>query len=473
MKSLILNIDNNSATNLYEQIYSLLKKDIVSGTLGKGSKLPSLRKLAKDNGLSVTTIEAAYNQLLDEGYIESRPKSGYYVRENIAENILNSRKMTEGSIEDYLDDGRGRNARFQQRDKQVVYDEESFDFTKWKRCMNRVFNDYSKLLRTQADVMGEPALRYELAKYLFQSRGVRCNPKQLVIGAGTQQLMLQLTRILKEMGVQNALTEKPGYGPVRKVFRDEGFPLTEIPVNEDGILIEQLPSNLRSIVYVSPSNQFPSGSVMPVARRYELIKWATENSSYILEDDYDSELRYIGKPIPAMQGLDTEGRVVYMGSFSSTLFASIRISYLVLPEELAEVFEQIKDGYSQTCSKAEQLCLALYMEEGHYYSHIKKLRRMYASKLDSTLSIFNKNGDGIIEAVNSHSGLAVMLKIRSELSAGEICSIAEMLGLTMNPVDDLCTDEEKIVYFYFYMVPDGLLKLVVKQFIQKLKPRQR
>lgn len=473
LKSLILNLDSNSNLRLYEQIYEALKKDIVSGNLRKGSKLPSLRKLAKENGISITTIEAAYSQLLVEGYIESRPKSGYYVRENIGTLAGENLNNTEEGIEAYLGEEISTTARMVHNEKKVVYDEQSFDFGKWKKCMNKVFNDHSKLLRTHADVQGEPALRYEIAKYLYQSRGVKCSPDQIVIGAGTQQLMIQLTRIMKTVGVQNALTETPGYGPVRSIFKDEGFPVTEVPVSDDGIVVEQLPDKLRSIVYVSPSNQFPSGAVMPAARRYELINWAVNNGCYILEDDYDSELRYFGKPIPAMQGLDNAGCVIYMGSFSSTLFASIKISYLVLPEELMSVFESTKHLYSQTCSKAEQLCLSLYMEEGYYYAHIKKLRRIYASKLNVTMNLFEKCGADIVTAVDSRSGLAVMLRIRSEYSASEICAIAEQLGLSMKPVDDLCTEEEKVVYFYFYMVPETLLKMIVKMFIQKLKPRQR
>lgn len=473
MKSILLNLDSSSDKNLYEQVYEALKNDIVSGKLGKGTKLPSLRKLSADNGISITTIDTAYSQLLVEGYIESRPKSGYYVRESIEEISGGSPDSESEGIEAYLGEETSRSARMASSDGKVVYDEKSFDFTRWKRCMNKVFNDHSRLLRTPADVKGEPALRYELAKHLYQSRGVKCTPEQIIIGAGTQQLMIQLTRILKAIGVENALTEKPGYGPVRNIFKDEGFPLTEIPVNQSGIILEKLPSNIRSVVYVCPSNQFPSGAVMPAARRYELIKWAKANDSYVLEDDYDSELRYFGKPIPAMQGMDSDGRVIYLGAFSSTLFASIKISYMVLPEELMKVFEERKSLYAQTCSKAEQLCLSLYMEDGSYYAHIRKLRRLYSSKLDITMELFRKHGEGIIEAVNSQSGLAVMLKIRSQLPAAELCRIAEQLGLTMKAVDDLCTDEEKVVYFYFYMVPESLLKIIVKMFIQKVAPRKR
>ena len=471
MKSLILNLDNSSNENLYIQIYELIKGEILSGALPKGTKLPSLRKLAQENDISVTTVETAYTQLLVEGYIESRPKSGYFVSDGISESaadILQS-KGEEMSLESLLPPDASQAKKVAGANPQMVYDEKSFEFDKWKKCMNRVFNEYSHILQTEADVKGEPALRYEIAKYLYQSRGVKCSPEQVLIGAGSQQLTLQLTRILREIGVDNAATETPGYGPVREVFKDEGFPVTEVPMMDNGIALEQLPTNLRTIVYVNPSNQFPSGAVMPVARRYELIKWANDNNSYILEDDYDSELRYFGKPIPAMQGLDTHGRVVYLGSFSSTLFASIKISYMVLSPELMEIFEKMQGKYSQTCSKTEQICLALYMEAGYYYRHIKKLRRMYAAKLEETIKIVQENGAGLLEAEDSHSGVALKLKLKTRHSAETICQIAKNVGLTMHPISDLCTDNEQQVLFYFYKVPEKLLKLLLKMFVQNIK----
>ena len=471
LKSLILNLDNSSGENLYVQIYELLKGEILSGALPKGTKLPSLRKLASENEISVTTVETAYTQLLVEGYIESRPKSGYFVSDGIAESAAEIIDDADGptGLEDLLPPDTSQARKVAGGEKPMVYDEESFEFSKWKKCMNRVFNEYSHLLQTEADVKGEPALRYEIAKYLYQSRGVKCSPEQILIGAGTQQLTLQLTRILKELGVNNAATETPGYGPVRDVFKDEGFPVTEVPILESGISLEKLPTNLRTIVYVNPSNQFPSGAVMPVGRRYELIKWANDNNSFILEDDYDSELRYFGKPIPAMQGLDNSGRVIYLGSFSSTLFASIKISYIVLPKELMEIFEGMQGRYSQTCSKAEQICLAFYMEAGYYYRHIKKLRRMYAGKLETTISIIEQNGADKISAEDSKSGIAIKLKIETSMSPEQICQLAKDIGLTMHPVSDLCTDNEQVVLFYFYKVPEALLKLLLKMFVQKIR----
>lgn len=468
MKDMILNLNSTSDEMLYIQIYNLIRTDIMNGTLPEGTKLPSLRKLAEKNEISVTTVESAYEQLLVEGYIESRPKSGYFVANiaglsdfstGIAQEATQPQAvaLTEANVR--------KNIAAQERP--AIYDAETFDWSKWKKCMNKVFNECSHLLQTDPDVKGEPALRQEIAKYLYQSRGVKCSPEQIVIGAGTQQLTMMLARILKELGVKKAATETPGYGPIRNILRSEGMPATEIPIRDNGIAIEKLPRGKKTLVYVNPSNQFPTGSVMPVGRRYELIRWAEENDSYILEDDYDAEFRYRGKPIPAMQGLDSNGRVIYFGSFSSTLYAAIKISYMVLPENLSKIFEENSNIYSQTCSKAEQLCLAFYMETGFFYRHIKKLRHLYATKLATSMDLLAGHEE-LLEAVDSKSGIAIMLRIHSNNSASAICQTAYNLGLTMYPVNDLCTDDVQVVYFYFYRVPNGLLKLLIKQFITKI-----
>ena len=291
MKDIVLNLDDSLEINLYVQIYNQFKERILSGEISPGTKIPSLRRFAKDNAISVTTVETAYNQLLVEGYIESRPKSGYYVSDHIAEVVSDLKtEFKEESLESILPMDDSKNV----RDKSLIYDEESFEFSKWKKCMNKVFNEHSNMLQTQGDVQGEQALRYEIAKYLYARRGVKCSSNQIVIGAGSQQLAVQLIRILRELNVAHAATEMPGYGPVREIFRDEGLNISRIPIDEEGIMVEKLPTNMKSLVYVNPSNQFPTGVVMPVARRYELIKWAVDNDSYILEDDYDSERRYFG-----------------------------------------------------------------------------------------------------------------------------------------------------------------------------------
>ena len=469
MRSIIFDFADNNEQNLYIQIFDYIKGKILSGEFELGTKLPSLRQLAKENGISVTTVETAYNQLLVEGYIESRPKSGYYVSDDISGAVGNGSTGGELTLDELLPPESTKTV----KERSLIYDEESFEFSKWKKCMSKVFNEYAYALQSEADVQGEAALRYEIAKYLYAGRGVKCSPDQVVIGAGSQQLATHLIRILRELGISNAAMESPGYGPVREIFKDEGVSLSNIPVQDNGIVIERLPVNMRSLVYVNPSNQFPSGAVMPIGRRYELIKWAEDNDSYILEDDYDSELRYFGKPIPALQGLDRSGRVVYLGSFSSTLFASIKISYMVLPKELMEIFDRIKSKYSQTCSKAEQICLALYMDNDYYYRHIKKCRKRNSEKLHTTMEMFREYGEGLIEALDSKSGLAVMLRIKAPVPVEQLCKVGKDVGLMMNPVTDLCTEDEQVLYFYFYRVSEPLLRLLIKMFVGNIKKGMR
>ena len=272
-------------------------------------------------------------------------------------------------------------------------DPASFDFAKWQKCMTEVLNETPDLLLTEGDRQGEPELRAEIARYLYQSRGVVCTQEQVIISAGTQQLINHLARILKLMDIEHICTEDPGYKPVRNIFRDWGFSISDIPVRENGIAIEKLPTNIRTAAYVCPQNQFPTGAVMPVDHRHLLLDWAEENDSLVIEDDYNSELSYLETPNPALQGLDGGRRVVYMGTFSPTLFPAVRISYMVLPRPMTELFDSIKRKYDQTCSKTEQLTLARFMREGWYQANLENVRKLYADKVSAALESIDTYGD--------------------------------------------------------------------------------
>ena len=241
--------------------------------------------------------------------------------------------------------------------------------------------------------------------------------------------------------------EEPGYIPVRNIFKDNGFVITPVPVKADGICIEKLPDNIRSVAYVSPSNQFPTGAVMPIGRRRELLEWAYKNDSIIIEDDYDSELRYFGRPVPAMQGIDGGRCVVYLGSFSSTLFPSIKISYMILPDKMADIFQKIKSNYTQTCSKSEQLTLSLFMENGMYQTNIKKLRSLYSHKLQKTLTAISACGSDSVRAVNTSSGINIILETDSASAAEALCAKAAEMGL------DVQLSGENTLIFYYSRIP--------------------
>ena len=566
MRPIYINQDDSSARFLYLQLYDQIKLRVLSGEMKAGEKLPSLRTLAKELGISITTASLAYDQLLVEGYIVSRPKSGYFVAAispsvaagtsagglglppfaaGASAGALGLPPFAAGASAGALGlppfaagasaggpgnsasipSGAGRSASALQEaasDKSSVAlapssnndagikrqpavnsaifanhakptnptnstnfnmhslggiggfsfpssayisDPSCFDFVKWKKCSARVFNEYSDLLLFESDPQGEAALRYEISKYLYSSRGVTADPDNIVIGAGTQQTTSHLSRILLKTGVRLVCLEAPGYLPVQSMFRDAGFSISHIPVRRDGIEIAKLPANIRSAVYVNPSNQFPTGAVMPAGRRYELLDWAAANGSVIIEDDYDSELRYFGKPVPALQGLDKLGCVVYLGSFSSTLFPAIKISYMVLPENMAQIFRSIKREYTQTCSKAEQLTLALFMEDGYYYTGIRKVRSLYAQKLQTALAAFSAHGGGVATPIDTHSGINLTVKVRSQKKAEQLCEEAKSLGLQMVPLSEITDQETSALIFYYSRLPLAQIEPLIRQLL--------
>ena len=483
MRPIYIDQDNSGERFLYLQLYDEIKRRILSGELKAGEKLPSLRTSAKELGISITTASLAYDQLLVEGYIISRPKSGYFIANisHIALQKANAESLNAGSKSQKADPEsfpEGFNESLNcdrsavlQSASPYISDPSCFDFVKWKKCSARVFNEYSDLLLFESDPQGEAALRYEISKYLYSSRGVTADPDNIVIGAGTQQTTSHLSRILLKTGVRLVCLEAPGYLPVQSMFRDAGFSISHIPVRRDGIEIAKLPANIRSAVYVNPSNQFPTGAVMPAGRRYELLDWAAANGSVIIEDDYDSELRYFGKPVPALQGLDKLGCVVYLGSFSSTLFPAVKISYMVLPENMAEIFRIIKRDYTQTCSKAEQLTLALFMEDGYYYTGIRKVRSLYSQKLQTALAAFSAHGGGVATPIDTHSGINLTVKVRSQKKAEQLCEEAKSLGLQMVPLSEITDQETSALIFYYSRLPLEQIEPLIRQLLNLWRTR--
>lgn len=369
-------------------------------------------------------------------------------------------------------------------------DPASFDFAKWKKCMTEVLNETPKLLLSEADRQGEPALRTQIAEYLYQSRGVVCDPKQVVVSAGTQQLVNHLARILRRMDIEHVCTENPGYTPVRSIFRDWGFSISSIPVKSNGIEIEKLPTNIRAAAYVCPQNQFPTGAEMPAERKRLLLDWAEANDSLIIEDDYNSELRYAGDPIPALQGLDKGRRVVYIGTFTPTLFPAVRISYMVLPPAMAEIFDAFKGKYDQTCSKTEQLTLARFMAEGWYQDNLRRVRELYGNKIREALAAIEEYGNpgSFMTAETTQSGISIILKIdthartlsegttggkrtdeiRQEMT-GRMIEAAEALGIKVRGISQLSHDGQIFLIFYYDQIPLGEIRDAVRDVIADFK----
>ncbi|MEE1038353.1 MAG: PLP-dependent aminotransferase family protein [Eubacterium sp.] len=463
MKAIIPNLNEKSKKPLYIQIYEYIKDSILSGETVYMEKLPSLRNLSDSLHVSITTVDLAYSQLEVEGYIFCKPQSGYYVNNvstfntDAAENHKESLSHQE-QLHLPIDE------------TPLKYDLNCFDFNKWKKCINKVFTDTPHKLLFESDPQGELVLREEISRYVYTSRGVKCHPSQIVIAAGTQQITSLLSTVLHKMNISNVAVEEPGYLPVNKIFRDRGFTITSVEVLSDGINIGKLPANIPTAVYVNPSNQFPTGAVMPVGKRYQLLEWASSNNSYIIEDDYDSELRYFGRPVPSLQGLDNKGRVIYLGSFSSTLFASAKISYMILPESMARIFQFISSDYAQTCSKTEQLALAYFMSDGKYQTGIKKLRRLYSQKLQLALSTFEKYGSDFVKAENTSSGINMILNVKTDKEPSLLAELAEKLGIQVVPSYIYTKDKDQhTMIFYYNKLPLDTLEEDIKNMLEDWK----
>ncbi|MFZ7102037.1 MAG: PLP-dependent aminotransferase family protein [Peptococcaceae bacterium] len=425
-----LAFDKESATPLYLQLYGYIKNEIITGMIEPFTKLPSIRELSRALQVSKTTIEAAYQQLDVEGYIVSKAKVGYFANK-IAGNRFNFKK---GTIDQVDEEAESRPK--QQYDMKNDYlDKESFDFSLWKKYLTKSLMYNNERFLTYGSHQGEPELRGEIARYIHQSRGVVCSPENIVIGSGVQTLLGILCGLLKNFH-ESVGFEDPGFKQARHIFKDHNFNIIPIKLEEDGIDVGILAASRAKIVYVSPSHQFPMGAVMPINKRIQLLNWAHENNGYIIEDDYDSELRYSGRPIPSLQGLSKGANVIYLGIFSKILLPAIRISYMVLPADLLKKYQEQKKKYNQTSSQIEQMALALFMQEGMLAKHIRKLRKIYAQKNEVLVGAVHRIMAGKVDILGAESGLHILLELKTQESPDDIALLAEKVGVKVIPINN-------------------------------------
>ncbi|MCY8235551.1 PLP-dependent aminotransferase family protein [Priestia endophytica] len=271
-----------------------------------------------------------------------------------------------------------------------------------------------------------------MARYLYQSRGVECSENQIIIGAGTQYLLSMLCKIVGRELVYGI--EEPGYNRVRFIFKEYGQVVKPIPLDQNGINVTHLKDSKVKVVYVTPSHQFPLGMVMPISRRLELIEWAKETGGYIIEDDYDSEFRYEGKPIPSLQSLDSNEKVIYMGTFAKSLIPSLRLSYMVLPSKLLIEYNKHFIGYVQTVSRLHQHTLKLFIETGQWSRHLNKVRNIYKKKHNALLTAIRAHMDGKVKVMGSGAGLHVLLEPKNNMTERELIDKARKQGVLVYPV---------------------------------------
>jgi len=409
---------------LYEALYRAIREDILTGTLLPGEKLPSKRALASNLEVGKTTVEAAYAQLLEEGYISSRERSGFFVEavepqkkarpvQPVTESVPLPRQGA-----DLTGNGTGQ-----------------FPFSVWIRLQREVILDYGERLLLPVDSRGAPETRTAIAKNLGDFRGMAVDPENILIGAGTDflyNLLLQLLGQDKVYGV-----EDPGYGKIRKIYAAGGVRCLPIPMDESGIRPDSLGG--ARVLHISPSHHFPTGIVMPLHRRRALIDWARRTDGFIIEDDYDTEFRFRGHPLPPMQAMDPE-RVIYMNTFSKTLFPSIRISYMVLPAGLMARFREKLGFYGCTVPSFEQYTLARFLDRGYFEKHINRMRKFYRARRNRVVAMLEGcPAAGKFTILEQDAGLHFLLKVETALDDNALTALFAQSGLRVQPLGSFYT----------------------------------
>ncbi|MCP5370645.1 MAG: PLP-dependent aminotransferase family protein [Hyphomicrobiales bacterium] len=391
-----LALDPGAAQPLFRQLQDGLRRAVLEGRLAAGARLPSTRTLAADLGVSRNTVVAAYEQLVAEGYLEGMTGSGTRVSAALPDAFLDA-----GAPEPAAAHGDGGLAAVQAEaapGRAVPFAPgmpalDAFPHDLWRRLANRVWRRADPALFGYGEPAGLWPLRQAVAAYLSSARGVRCGPGQVIVVSGSQQALDLSVRLLLRPGAA-VLFEDPGYLGARGVFDQAAAELVPVPVDAQGM---DVAAGLAArpdaaMAYVTPSCQYPLGGVLSLERRLELLDWARRRGAWIVEDDYNSEYRYAGRPLPALQGLDEAGRVIYMGSFSKVLFPALRLGYLVLPPDLVARFRvarRLTDGAAPALTQA---ALAEFMAQGHFGAHLRRMRKLYLERRDTLTAALAASG---------------------------------------------------------------------------------
>lgn len=417
-----VHLNGNNPTPLYEQLYQYIKHEIQSGILKYGDKLPSTRKLATYLQVSRNTVDMAYGQLLSEGYIESIEKRGYYVCEIEALLQIPSPKV------EHKNEISTSQTSIQYNFSPFFIDLSNFPFNTWRKLSNRCLQEDNNVF-LQGQGQGDEQLRCAIASYLHESRSVHCTKNQIIIGAGADYLLQLLVQIIPKDSIIGM--ENPSYTQAYRIFTGLGRSVIPINLDQSGMNINTLAASPSNIAYVTPSHQYPLGVVMPIKRRLELLKWAhSSDNRYIIEDDHDSEFRYKGKPIPALQGLDSNGKVIYLGTFSRSISPGIRVAYMVLPPTLLEVYQTKYHYYSSTVSRIDQNILTSFLEGGYFERHLNKMRKIYKSKHDILIQALKIFGNKV-DILGEHAGLHLVVPIHIGLTEDAIISLAKEHGIKL------------------------------------------
>lgn len=420
---LTLSFDPNGAP-LYAQLYAALVEELRSGRMRAGERLPSKRALAAHLQVSLNTVDAAYQMLVSEGYLEARPRSGYFACPPEPMTPPPPRPAAPPTAAPARD---GDAVRYDLTTRSV--DTAFFPFKTWAKLSREVLSGGAALLN-HGEQGGDGCLRRAVARYLHEFRGVRCDASQVFLGAGTEYLLGLLAPLLSGA----VAVEDPGYPKTADVLQNSGATISHLPVDDRGLSVEALRHSGCTAAYVTPSHQFPTGVTMPVGRRAELLRWACEEEGrYIIEDDYDSEFRFDGRPIPAMQGLDEHGHVIYLSTFSRSLAPSMRIAYMVLPQGLLARFRARYGAYASTVSRFEQHTLARFLDDGHFARHLNRVRSVYRARKDAlTEALLRELPRDRVEICCPNTGLHLPVRLSLGLEEDELQRRAAQAGVRVS-----------------------------------------
>ena len=420
---LTYDLERRGSLARYDYLYRCIKEDILSGRLAAGEKLPSKRALARHLETAVVTVENAYAQLSAEGYLRPEEKRGYFVcpvevrpdRPPAAETRPRQAAPQRRWLLDMTSGGSGT---------------EGFPFSVWARLMRRVITEEGERLMRSLPHSGALPLRQALARHIYQFRGIAADPEQIVVGAGAEYLYLLLAQLLGREAV--FAVEDPGYPKIRQVYGKCGAACRPVPLDGQGVPPEALEAAGASVVHLSPAHHYPTGLVTPIGRRQALLRWAEKAGGIIIEDDYDSEFRFTGRPIPTLQSIDTAGRVVYMNTFSQTISPSMRVGFMVLPPRLLEQYRRELDFYSCTVPALDQHVLARFLDQGHYEQHLARMRKEYRTRHDAVLASFRSSPfRNRITISEQGAGLHFLLRLDTRESDGALRDRAAALGVRL------------------------------------------
>lgn len=431
----IYDLDKRGNMPIYEYLYNCIKKDILSGHLEPEQRLLSKRTMSKIYDIAVITVENAYAQLLVEGYIYGKQRSGYYVSDIAA-------RLIDLPAPSVLEDFSSYEATDKPQDSDIIdlsagaLQRDAFPFASWAKLSRKILLDEEKNLLSAPHPQGVYALRRSICNYLSSAKGLYVKPDNIIVGPGSEYLHQIIIQLIGKSCI--VATEDPGYKKVSQIYSASGVRCLHIPVDHKGLVVSELSRHPIRLVHTSPAHHFPTGRIMTIDRRYELINWARESDSYIIEDDYDSEFRLSGRPIPTLASL-SQSHTIYMNTFTRSMAPAIRIAYIVLPDRLIDIYRQKLSFYSGTVSAFDQYILSAFMDNGYFERHISRMRTFYRKLRNDIIGAFNESGISKYAALEEeHAGLHFILRITSDINDETFIDKLSEYGIALRSIKEYC-----------------------------------